>query len=207
MEEVWKQVPGFSKYMVSNQGRVKSFAQNKVHGRIIKPTWISGGYLSVKLSDDNCVSHERLVHRLVAMAFIDNPNNYPQVNHKNENKRDNRVDNLEWCDNKYNANYGTRSERIAKANTGNPLRFAPVFSIDFDGNFAFYSSVKEAAEKNGLFPSNIIRTINGRSHTCGKRYWFYSCKPPLYEARHAQPTTTEREDTEQSVMQQSDHTL
>lgn len=191
MSEIWKPVPGFSKYMVSNLGRVKSFAQDKVNGRIIKPTWVRGGYLSVKLSDDSGVAYSRLVHRLVAMAFIDNPHNYPQVNHKDEDKCNNRVENLEWCDNRYNARYGTRSSRIAKSNTDNPLRLAAVFSIDFDGNFVFYKSIKEASKKTGLCPSNIIRTIKGRSHTCGNRYWFYSYEPPLQKSCNTQPTTTE----------------
>ena len=73
----------------------------------MKPAKTKGGYLRLPLTINN-KAKSYLVHRLVALAFIPNPNNYPEVNHKNEDKTDNRVENLEWCDRSYNINYGNR---------------------------------------------------------------------------------------------------
>lgn len=116
MEE-WRDIPGYEGiYQVSNLGRVRSL-DRKVHhwkggfslikGRILTPNkQNTKGYYRVKLDNKY-----RAVHRLVAMAFIPNPDNLPQVNHKDENKLNNNVNNLEWCDNKYNTNYGTSIQR------------------------------------------------------------------------------------------------
>ena len=78
-----------------------------------------------------------MIHRLVALAFLDNPNNYPQINHKDENKLNNCVDNLEWCDAKYNINYGTRNDRMAKTQS-RKIRCVETGII--------YDSIKEAEE-------------------------------------------------------------
>ena len=110
--EVWRPVRGYEGlYEVSNYGRVKSLKRNTAHERIMKPIKDSYGYLIVCLNKNGKQTNKK-IHRLVAEAFIPNPNNLPQVNHKNEIKTDNRVENLEWCDNKYNTRYGTRGERI-----------------------------------------------------------------------------------------------
>ena len=105
--EIWKPVLGFETvYSVSNYGRVK----NNRTGVILKPVLQSKGYYQVFLSVNNKCVH-RFIHRLVAEAFLSNPNNYPQVNHKDENKANNCVWNLEWCSAKYNTNYGTGLKR------------------------------------------------------------------------------------------------
>lgn len=104
-----KAIPEFDGYVVSSDGTVFS----KKHGTPLKPTDNGRGYKRVTLwrnGKPKCV----YVHRLVANAFIPNPNNLPQVNHKDENKSNNRADNLEWCTDKYNVNYGTCRERISK---------------------------------------------------------------------------------------------
>lgn len=104
-DEVWKDIDGYDGlYQVSNMGRVKSFKWGKE--RILKPYETGNGYLRVELQ-----SKPFKLHRLVAQAFIPNPDNLPFVNHKDENPKNNMVDNLEWCDNKYNINYGTTQER------------------------------------------------------------------------------------------------
>ena len=113
MEE-WRAVPGYEGlYMVSNIGNVKSLIKNK----IIKYFINKKGYRLVSLSKNGIIK-KFSVHRLVAQAFIPNPDNLPQVNHKDEDKTNNNVDNLEWCDAKYNNNYGTanirRSETLIK---------------------------------------------------------------------------------------------
>lgn len=95
------------KYQVSNFGRVRN-----TRGRIMKPTMLRTGYKLVLLCQNG--KHEGFtVHRLVATAFIENNDNLPFVNHKDENKTNNHVDNLEWCTREYNANYGTKIQRSA----------------------------------------------------------------------------------------------
>lgn len=107
--EIYKDIEGYEGlYQISNEGRVKSIRFGKE--RLLKPKTERKGYLRVDLSKDG-KQKSCLVHRLVAMAFIPNHTNLPQVNHKDEDKTNNRVDNLEWCDCTYNNNYGTAIER------------------------------------------------------------------------------------------------
>lgn len=127
--EVWKDIPGYyGYYQVSNIGRVRS-CDRKVfipnygrwctpsykfyRGEIKKLKYNNNGYLRVQLYKNN-KEKSWLVHRLVAIAFIPNPYNLPEVNHKNEMKTDNRVENLEWTDHRTNCHYGTRIERCAE---------------------------------------------------------------------------------------------
>ena len=122
--------------MVSDLGRVKSIdrivrskhnSKKMTHGRILKQN-IRAGYYYVNLYNENG-SRKMLVHRLVAEAFIPNTENKDQVNHKDENKLNNNVNNLEWCSRSYNQNYGTRNERVRN-------RFAiAVNQYDLKGNF------------------------------------------------------------------------
>lgn len=112
MEEIWNNIEGWPDYQISNLGRVKSLKFNQE--RILKPSINKRGYKRVVLCN-NKKQKTFQVHKLVAMAFIPNPDNLPEINHKNENPQDNRVENIEWCDRFYNINYGTRKDRIAKA--------------------------------------------------------------------------------------------
>ena len=119
MTEIWENIEGYEgQYQISNYGRVKSFKNGKE--QIIKGNINQKGYCIVDLYKNKEKKHFQ-VHRLVAKAFIPNPNNYPIVNHKDENPSNNRVDNLEWCTPKYNSNYGNIKEkqRLAKLNKYN----------------------------------------------------------------------------------------
>lgn len=125
--EVWKIVDEFPEYEVSNLGRLRSINRTftdskgrKYHkkGQIIKLCQQIGknNYVQVMASiRSSGKMHRVLVHRLVAKAFIPNPNNFAQVNHKDENTLNNCADNLEWCDSKYNCNYGTGIQRRSKS--------------------------------------------------------------------------------------------
>lgn len=107
MTEVWKKMKEHNKYEVSNLGKIRNIKTQ----RILKTTKNNKGYERFIIyinKKPTCF----YVHRVVANNFLDNPNNYKEINHKNENKNDNSVINLEWCDGIYNLSYGTRIERI-----------------------------------------------------------------------------------------------
>ena len=112
MIEKWLPVPDYEeKYWISNLGRLKNNKQ------IMKPMVATNGYLIACLWKNN-KQKKFVIHRLVANVFIDNPNNYKEVNHLDEDKTNNRVDNLEWCSHKYNMNYGKVREKISKSKIG-----------------------------------------------------------------------------------------
>jgi len=105
MLEIWKPIKGYENYMVSSLGNIKRLNYNHTgKERILKPCIESGGYLQVHLGKEGKIKNF-LIHRLVAEAFIDNPDNLKQVNHKDFNKQNNSLQNLEWCDAKYNITY------------------------------------------------------------------------------------------------------
>ncbi len=117
MQEIWKDVQGYEGlYQVSNLGKVKSFRGSCKFGKpkelLLKPTLINSGYGVVTLYS-NEKRKKFQIHRLVATAFIPNPMNLPCVNHKDENKLNNSVENLEWCTYEYNNNYGTARIRTS----------------------------------------------------------------------------------------------
>ena len=112
-KEIWKDIQGYEgKYQVSNLGRVKSLNYHRSgKERILKYLINTRGYLTTMLYKNGIGKNVR-INRLVAQAFIENPENLPEVNHIDEDKTNNRVGNLEWCSHEYNTNFGTRNERI-----------------------------------------------------------------------------------------------
>ena len=172
MEEIWKPI-GYEGYEVSNLGRVKSYKYDKINGKIMKPYKNTKGYLQIDLQLDGRKRENRVhlsVHRLVAIAFIPNPDNLPQVNHKDEDKTNNCVDNLEWCTNDYNAHYGAHIERVAEKTR------MPIYSVDKQGNIEHFSGVREAdrivSGKEYGISAPISMCLNGKRKTAYGRQWF-----------------------------------
>jgi hypothetical protein len=155
LAETWKPMVGFEGlYEVSNLGRIKSLKRNSTSGGIIK-THVNRGYEYFHPCKNG--KHRNMkVHRAVAEAFIPNPDNKPDVNHKDENPLNNRVDNLEWATKKENVNYGTRSERTAQK-----VRKA-IVQFDMEGNrIQAWPSSLAIERALGYAASNIRSCCNG----------------------------------------------
>lgn len=134
-------------YQVSNLGRVYSIKSKKY----LKHNNNGNGYYLVSLITKEGKRKNEYIHRLVAIAFIDNPNNLTQVNHIDENKGNNKADNLEWCDCKYNNSYGTKIKRQVDTLLNNGQNCKQVYKCDFDGNkLELYRSFREAERENNL---------------------------------------------------------
>ncbi len=115
MKEIWKDIPNYENlYQISNLGRVRSLHNRYKNKQYLKPCANSKGYLLVSLCK-NHIQKAFNIHRLVAEAFIPNPNNYPCINHIDENKENNIFTNLEWCTYQYNNTYGHRIEKSVKS--------------------------------------------------------------------------------------------
>lgn len=179
MEQVeeWRDVVGFEGlYQVSSSGRVKSLSKPTYNGKgwylskekILKPNILAKGYLQVDLKK-NFQRNLLQVHRIVAMTFIPNPNGYPQINHINGNKQDNRVENLEWCNNSHNQLHAWRTGLQKKHNTwGGKRKGRRVALLGFDGQIEkIYDFATHAAKEFGDSNSaNLLKSIarNGKFH-------------------------------------------
>lgn len=173
MEE-WREIPGYENYMVSNLGRVKSLNYNGTgKEQIMKQHKAAGGYLRIKLFK-NKIPKSILVHRLVAMTFIPNPDNLPQINHKDENPENNCVENLEWCTSKYNINYGTRIEKYIKTNT-NGKKSKQIIQYSLDGEFIkVWPSSHEVERQLGFRHGNVLNCCTGYQKTAYGFIWKYA---------------------------------
>ena len=182
--ENWKDIKGYEGfYQVSNLGRVRSLERDvyfpngtihRIKEKILVPVLDNKGYQFVGLHK-NGKRKDMKVHRLVAMAFIPNPENKPMVNHKDENPLNNCVDNLEWCTAQYNANYGTRNERMIQNRRsyklGNHPKAKAVFCVELNKTF---DCAKRAEEELGICVSSIRSACRGKRKTAGGFHWKYA---------------------------------
>ncbi len=160
-KELWATIKGFEGlYEVSNYGNVRSLKFGKI--KYLKPADDGNGYYFVNLSKNGIVKNFK-IHRLVANAFIDNPNNYPQINHIDEDKTNNKASNLEWCNSKHNIRYSQARQ---------------VMGIGENGRKTILLGATVDGEKMGFSYSNISKAANGKFHKIGNhKYkgieWYY----------------------------------
>ena len=171
--EIWKYISGYQGYQVSNTGKVKSLERKVKHRngymtvreKILKPIKNKGGYLYVILSNKG--KHKNMkIHRLVCNAFLQNDSLFnTDINHKDENTSNNNVENLEYCDRKYNCNYGNHNikNKLAQHNK-------PILCVEL--NKVFYSS-RDAEKETSVKRQNIISCCNKKYgfKTAGRFHW------------------------------------
>lgn len=187
INEKWKDIFDYEGlYQVSNLGRVRSITHARINGKqknhtciskgkLLSPGKDSNGYMVVVLSKNGKRKSCR-VHRLVAETFLNNKNNYKCVNHKDENKENNVVDNLEWCSYKYNNGYGTRPKNISKANS------ISVNQYDKEGNFIRqWDSIINAEKVLNIKRAsvNISACCKHKKNTAYGYMWRYTNGDPL----------------------------
>jgi hypothetical protein len=199
--EIWLPITGYDDYEISNKGRVKSLSREKRNRQgkwirkevILKPGMNRLGYFMVSLYKDKKAKSKKL-HRLIAEAFIPNPNNLPCVNHIDENKENNDIDNLEWCTYSYNLMYSGNCSKGGMANANNSKnveRFTkwnkenkgwligsnaskkPVLQILNGVIIMEYSSAKDANTITGINASHIGECCKGKAITAGGYNWAY----------------------------------
>lgn len=170
MNEIWCRIDGFDNYQVSNLGNVMNITTQK----ILKGQNNGRGYLFVSLYSESRKCKQIMIHRLVAKAFIPNPYNLPQVNHIDENKHNNCVENLEWVTSEENINHGTHNIRVG---INNPNR-KPIYSVTEYGEVTYFDSGRDAqkyyAEKGlNVHPTGIVQALLGKSDTYKNMAWYY----------------------------------
>lgn len=193
--EVFLSVPGYDGlYEVSNLGNVKSLRT----GKLLKQSKDKAGYKILSLTKDG-KSKSFLVHRLVALTFIPNPQGLPEVNHKDETHDNNVLENLEWISKKGNRNYGTYKERMSKTQKEAGTHNKSVSAYD-KKTLVFvksYDSITEAEKELGLSKGSIGQALSGRIKTSGGYIWKYNKKLTMkdLEPKRCIDITTTSEDT------------
>lgn len=168
-EEIWKKIEGYPSYSVSNIGRVR----NDTRDKLLKLVRNRCGYIVARLNIEG-VQKTHTIHRLVAMAYIPNPLNKPEVNHINEDKTDNRVSNLEWVTRSENILHGTRSLRVSQAMTNHPNISKHILQFNQRGELlAEYPSSMEASRITETSWRHISACCHGKRKTAGGYLWKY----------------------------------
>ena len=159
-----KDIPNFEGlYAITEDGQVWSYKRN----RFLVASGGKGNYQMIGLSDAEGNYKQEYVHRLVAKTYIPNPCGYKEVNHKDEIKDHNWIDNLEWCSRKYNINYGTRTK---KQSLSRQQKGKAVYCVELDKT---YSTIKQAADELSIHRDSISGCCRGRLKTAGKYHWTY----------------------------------
>lgn len=161
---------GYSKYLIFEDGAIYSLKSKKY----LKPIKKSTGYYAVNLFDDNGIPKMFFIHRLVAENFIPNPNNYTDINHIDENKANNDVNNLEWCNKSYNENFGSKKKREiqTKTDTNKINGHKQISQYDLNNNFIKkWDSLSQAATTLNISIGNISSAIHGVRKTAGGYIW------------------------------------
>jgi hypothetical protein len=160
---MWKDIDGFEGlYEANANGSVRRKGKiEELKGFVNKD-----GYVIICLSKDG-KPYKLRRNRIIASTFLSNPNSYPCVNHKDENKTNDSVDNLEWCTFKYNINYGTGIKRSAEQ------KWKPVARVDLEGNVTVYSSLKLASKENNTDLKQISQSIIRKHNHLGYE-WYYA---------------------------------
>ena len=174
--EIWKDIPRYKGlYQASNEGRIRRLRRPIINngtvttkkGAIISQSYTSKGYKRVNIHFEG-KKKEELVHRLVAEAFIPNHDNLPCINHKDENKANNAVENLEWCDFRYNNTYGNRIKKSVEKQSAKVLQYT------LEGRFvAEYQSINEAGRKTKISAGHICHVCKGVRPNAGGYVWRY----------------------------------
>ena len=164
LKEEWRDIKDYKGiYQVSNLGRIKNYKTKKIRKIIYKS---NDNYGRVILSKNGKIKGE-YIHRLVAKAFLENPNNYKEINHKDENPTNNNLMNLEWCDRKYNNLYGKRIKKVKEKLS------KPINQYDLQGNFIKkWGSISSAM--NEYHNSHIVDCLKQRRKTAGGCIWKYA---------------------------------
>ncbi len=188
VEEVWKNIKGYENlYQVSNLGRIKSLARYSayrnskrfINEKIMKLHKSYNGYLRVELCKNN-ITKKYLVHRLVAYAFLNEHDNNLEINHKDGNKQNNKIENLEWVSRSENEKHAykiglaknTEKQRIAVSNCNKNKRIKPVIQLDKNFNFIKeWKSATEAQNELGINRKNINQCVIGKNKTAGGYVW------------------------------------
>lgn len=176
-KEEWRPIKGYEGfYEVSSFGRIKSLPYTVNNGRLLrerkyKEKILTGyidahGYAYIKLAKRDGRQKTAKIHRLVAKAFIPNPDNLPQINHKDENKRNNRVDNLEWCTARYNLNYGSRSKKY--------MRKVSMIDLETNKVIKVFDSMKDVEKELKIGHSKVSCVCHGKRNSAGGYGWRFA---------------------------------
>lgn len=160
----WKKIDGFENYSISDDGQVR----NDTSMKVLKPSLNNKGYPMVNLWKNN-KGYWKLIHRLIALAFIPNPEGKPQINHIDGNPQNNIIDNLEWCtggENQLHRSRVLKKVRFPKEAVASTRK--PVLCVETGKT---YESVSEAARQCGLWEQSISKVLSGKLHTTGGLHW------------------------------------